>query len=674
MSPVRRHVVGRTDELETIHQYFQSDASAPRALVIEGEAGIGKTTLWMAGLDHARGRGMRVLTSRPTKADQTLAFAGLGDLLDTVVGELLPSLTTARRNALEAALLLGDVGDRVEPRALGVAVRDVLTLLAADGPLLIAVDDVQWLDGSSASALGFAVRRLEAPLAVLLTRRVEPGTDRSELEGAIATNPVGHVRVGPLSLEATQAVIRTDLDRAIARPTLVRIHATAGGNPFYALELARALGDHVDPTVPLPVPASLDELMAARLAGLPDETRLGLGLVAAAGEPSWMLLRAAGVEPALLEPAFAANVLESTASAVRFSHPLLASTYYGRLTPVRRREMHRLLAGLRTEPVERARHLALATDTPDGQIAATLEAAAELATARGAIPAAAALRQHALRLTPPDADDDVHRRTVALARALHSVADVSRATALARGLLDRTPAGPRRAETLVLLYDIASDDRDGPGLIREALEHAADDPVLQVRILQVLGWDLRFDEGTAAAEPYAEAALAVAEGLADDELLASSLAVAAASRLHLGKPGATELAERAYALVSTIDNLAVRADVAGYLLTTSIATRDFDRQRSLLEPLCDELTEHAEWLAAGAFWALALVECFTGRLHLAADLAARAHQFGAIYNPGQDQVADLYLDALIAVHRGILGEAGLAATEALDLAREQLPS
>ena len=136
----------------------------------------------------------------------------------------------------------------------------------------MAVDDVQWLDPPSADALAFALRRVDCPLSLLLARRVGTDAQLSELERALAPDAVEHLRVGPLSMGAIQAVLRETLDRTFPRPTLVRIHEASGGNPFYALELARALRPDIDPTQPLAVPETLEGLVAARLAGLPVRT------------------------------------------------------------------------------------------------------------------------------------------------------------------------------------------------------------------------------------------------------------------------------------------------------------------------------------------------------------------------------------------------------------------
>jgi predicted ATPase len=234
-------VVGRDNELRTLREFIERRREGAAALVLDGEAGIGKTTLWRAGTALAAERRLRTLVAQPAHAERQLANAGLGDLLDGVIDESLPRLPTPRRDALEVALLRTEPsGSAPEPRAVGVAVVSVLASLADEGGLVIAVDDEQWLDASSASLLEFALRRLlDAPIALLVTRRTgEPGP---RLERALGDERVEHLAVEPLSLGATHTLIRRRLGSSLQRPTLLRVHQTSGGNPFFALELARAL-------------------------------------------------------------------------------------------------------------------------------------------------------------------------------------------------------------------------------------------------------------------------------------------------------------------------------------------------------------------------------------------------------------------------------------------------
>ncbi len=194
-------IVGRDEELGSLAAFLDRTAEGLATVVLEGAAGIGKSTLWVAGVEAARTRGFRVLLSRPAEAERGLAHAGLGDLFENVLESVLPALSAPRRRALEVALLVEDATHRSDPRTLGVAVRSALEALVAERPLVLAVDDVQWLDPSSASALAFALRRLQQQsILVLLARRLGEEAVTSELERAIEGERIERLPVGPLSL------------------------------------------------------------------------------------------------------------------------------------------------------------------------------------------------------------------------------------------------------------------------------------------------------------------------------------------------------------------------------------------------------------------------------------------------------------------------------------------
>jgi predicted ATPase len=284
---VASEIVSREEELALLHAFIGREREGPAALVLEGEAGIGKSTLWLAGVEHARARGLRVLSSRPAEAERGLAYVGLDDLFEGVLDDVLPRLSAPRRRALEVALLMDEAsGDPVDRRAVAVAVRSVLQLLGETEPLLIAVDDVQWLDPSSSSALAFAVRRLGSTrVLLLLARRLVDVAQPIGPEQALDAEHVQRVAVGPLSVGALHRFLRDRLGRPFARQTLLRIHERSGGNPFFALELGRALDENVGPLQPLPVPETLEELVGARINALPTSTRQALTLASALGSP-----------------------------------------------------------------------------------------------------------------------------------------------------------------------------------------------------------------------------------------------------------------------------------------------------------------------------------------------------------------------------------------------------
>jgi len=234
----------------------------------------------------ARERGFLVLSAQVAEAERLLAHVGLGDLFEEVLDEVLPALTVPRRRALEFTLLRkeADAGHTVDPRALGVATHDALHSLARRRRLLIAIDDVQWLDDASAQALAFALRRSrDENLVLMLARSTGSGLQVSEVERGLDPAQVERLSVGPLSLGALHGIVKTRLGLTVPRPTLVRLHETSGGNPFYALELARAsdAASAADTAHPLPLPESLERLVAGRLRELSPAPREALSAVPA---------------------------------------------------------------------------------------------------------------------------------------------------------------------------------------------------------------------------------------------------------------------------------------------------------------------------------------------------------------------------------------------------------
>ncbi len=655
-------VVGRDEELSVVAAFVDESRDGPAALVLEGDAGIGKSTLWQAGVERARAHGLVVLASRPAEAEAGLAHAALGDLLEGVIDDVLPSLSVPRRRALEVALLRDVPVEPVDERALAVAVRDAFQLLADPGPLLLAIDDVQWLDRPTSNAAAFALRRLGAArVLVLLARRLseDARSDEPELERGLGAERSRRLRVGPLSVGALHRVLRDRLDRPFARQTLLRIHERSGGNPFFALEVARALGDDVDPLAPLPVPATLEELLDARIGGLPAATRDALALASALGAVSESLLERAGVALDALEPAAAAHVIERQKGTVRFSHPLLSSALYLGLGDGRR-DVHARIAAVVDDPLLRARHVALSRDAPDRAVAAELDRASEQARERGAPAVAAELAEHALRLTPAAAPDERRRRALAAARAHQTAGEWTHARALASGLLAETAAGPWRAEALVLLAELAAAD-DSVALLGAALREASD-PALRSAIYCRLAWAHRFRSGV----DYAGPALELAEQLDDDVLRARAAAVHALLAWFRGEADAdARLRLVASDLASAVggDRLVQEATQAiVYTLPPADA-------RALLEREYQVWYERDEPRSARALWGLAWVELRAGHLELAAAHASDAHDIAIQY--GLEVPQDHLPIAVVAVHRGQLDLARLHSERALELAEVQ---
>ena len=364
-----------------------------------------------------------------------------------------------------------------------------LRSLAQDGPIVLAVDDLQWLDVGSARALRFALRRLDAePVGVLATLRGDAG-DPLGAAGLLPPGRCAALDLGPLGLEALRRALGGTFG-AISRPSLHRIHAISGGNPLYAIELARGLRDG-DPHLP----DSLQAALASRLDGVPcalgRPARGGLG--ARAHRRARAARPAAGADvDALLDEAEERELLVVDEDLrVRFSHPLIGSAVYGRMRPRKRQALHARLAAGSGDPDVRARHLALSTDVPDAAVAALLDAAADRARRREAFELAADFAGHALRLTPPGDAADAQQRALAEIQDRGVAGEVRRALALADALVARTPPGPARCEALLARGSL-EDDTFGTSVarLRQALADAGDDASLRARALNHLGWTL----------------------------------------------------------------------------------------------------------------------------------------------------------------------------------------
>ena len=450
-------VVGRDEELAAIGAFLDGVWSGPRALVFAGEAGIGKTLLWETGVAQAKGRVGRVLSGRGAEAEASLSFAALSEVVGPVFDEVSLSLAAPRRRALAVALLLAEPGEeRPDAHAIGLAVLDALRVLAADGPVVVALDDAQWLDPASADVLGVALRRLEDDhVGVLATFRTGYQTAGPlELERTFPHERLERRLVGPLSLSGVQQLVRERLALELTRLELARFHEATAGNAYYALELGRELlrtGTRPAAGRALRVPESLRGLLASRLSRLPAETIDVLVVAAALARPTVELVAAIyGDEEsvlAALEGAVREGVIELDELRIRFAHPLLASVCYEQAPVWKRRAVHRALADVVADSEEQARHLALAAAGPDAVAAGRLEAAAEHAAARGATAAAAELAELAVGLTPDDLALTRKRRL--LAAHFHRLAGNSdKSLTILKALVAEAAPGPERADVL----------------------------------------------------------------------------------------------------------------------------------------------------------------------------------------------------------------------------------
>ncbi len=383
-----RELVGRTAELEALRAGCEAARGGLAAVVVQGPPGIGKTAVWEAGRALAAEAGLRVLSCRAARPEAGLPFTALGDLLGPVHAQV-GGLPEPQARALRVALLLEDPGEApVDVRALGLA---LVALLRDVGPAALFVDDLQWLDPASAAVLAFALRRLgEAPVLLAATVRRERQDDpRPELLAVVERGALRVVDVGPLARDEMYRLLRAELGRPPPRGLLSRVEELSGGNPLYAIELARAIAAGTD-ALPAGLPATLRELVAHRIDGLPPPARDALLVVAAVPDATPALVTGVVGDPGALAQAQDGGAVVVERGRVRLAHPLLAGAADD-VEPGRRRELHRRIAAALTDAVARATHLGLAAVPPDPGVAADLEAAAALAAARGAPFAAATL-------------------------------------------------------------------------------------------------------------------------------------------------------------------------------------------------------------------------------------------------------------------------------------------
>lgn len=655
MRPISEEIVGRTEELGSIEEFLSG--ASPAALVLEGEPGIGKTTVWTAGAALAAARGVRVLQTRPTEAETSLPFTGLGDLLADVPAALRQSLPPPQRHALAVALLEADAGPRPpDARTIGVALLGVLVALAAERGTLVAIDDLQWLDAPTGAALAFAARRLrDAPVRFLLARR--PAEEPVTLAQAFPPERRRTLSLEPLRLGALHRLLRTHLNLTVPRPTLRRIEEISGGNPFFALELGRALGRRrLEADVTLPT--SLRRLIGERFEALPAATREALLVVALAAEPTEELVEAALGRPPALGPAIDAEFVVVTARHIRFAHPLFAA-YVAEQTGARERDrVHLRLAAAIAEPERRAHHLASATQAgPEPAVADALDEAARRAHARGASSSAAAFSERALALTGTDDPAWSHR---AMAAGLHyaEAGDAERAETLLRSAVAALPAGRDRAAALVRLVSLPRTLADEAALAQQALAESDGDPGVRGRARLALAYAARMRGDQRAALAEVRDAAGDARRAQDDSLLVSALADLGwlETILGLGDPEAS--LREALALSATTAPANSISDARMNLAQRSMWLDRHDEARALLAAAYDDaLARGDDQPLAPIRTYLARVELRAGRLRRALELADEAHDIAEQAAFDQQRGAALGVQAMIHAQLGDLGRA-----------------
>ncbi|MBE1548005.1 ATP/maltotriose-dependent transcriptional regulator MalT [Mycobacterium sp. OAS707] len=630
--------MNRFGKLAAVGDFLTEASAQPSCLVVDGEAGIGKTTLWLAAIAQARERGFRVLSAQAGQAESWLAYAAAADLVGEIEASVLDQLPEVQRVALDRVLLRSDLsgGMPCDQRVVATAFLSVVEGLAHTTPVLVAIDDVQWLDPSSKAILAFVARRLTGRVGVLVTERSQRGVETATSWLRLRRpDGVERIRVRPLSLGRLRDLFDEKLGRSFPRPTIVRIAEISGGNPYFALELARTMLTG-SPSEESDLPATLADLVRARIGRLDTQAQEMLLATACSAEPTVDLLaRATGnsIEQTveLLEEAESEDIIGIDGNHVQFSHPLLARGVYTDATPSRRRAMHRALADVEALPELKAKHLALATTNTDPVTLRALDEGADAARARGAPAAAAELVESAIRL-----GGDTPSRRLRAADHYFQAGDNKRARALLEPTISQLEPGPQRATALTLSAEMLIADgsfEQAVDLLWTALSDAADDHPLLVQILLLLSNSLiatcEYDESL----HHTRQAVVLAEELGNPMLSSQALAMWVKVSCMCGQ-GVDELSlSRALELEDPELDVPypMRASTA-YALTLAWTGRLAEARRQMYEVRRHCIERGAEGLLMDLSLHCALIEIWRGSFvdaaQIATDAMERAEQLG----------------------------------------------
>ncbi|MEU9157441.1 AAA family ATPase [Streptomyces sp. NPDC048417] len=426
-------VVGRRAELSRLRELVAPPHTESHVLLLLGDPGLGKTALLAEAARAAGAAGMQVLATTGRESERDLAFAGLHQLLRPVL-DRVAGLPPRQAEALRGAFGFSADPAPPDPLLTGIAVLTLLSELSDERPLLVAVDDTQWLDRASLDALAFTARRLESERLVLLAGargHVPPAGFERDLP-QLLLRPLTRVDAG-LLLDAQPCPPHGRLREQVL--------AQAAGNPLALIELARMIAADPDAghrwtAEPLPLTGQLTAITAARYATLPPAARSALLLAATADSPD-LATAIPGLSADTLAPAEAAGLIRLDTPGPRFAHPLTRSAVYHAATFAERAAAHRQVAdALRGQPDRHAWHLAAAALEPDEKLATLLEESAAQAQRRGGAAAAARALERAAGLSP--AEPDRARRLLAAADLARSAGQADWVRELAGRVLTLT--------------------------------------------------------------------------------------------------------------------------------------------------------------------------------------------------------------------------------------------
>ncbi len=678
-------VVGRDVELAAVERALDEVGLGFAAIVVCGDPGIGKTTVWRHGVAAAQARGFQVIRCCPAEPETWLSFSGLADLMAEVPGHALDALPGPQRDALDVALLKRAAPRRgADHRAISTAVTGVVRHLAAAVPVVVAVDDLHWLDAATAEVLAYLLRRLVSePVLLLATVRDSPGLLPAGLDQILSGDRVRRVRLGSLAARELYELVRDRTGLTMAWPELLRLHEASCGSPLLAVEIARALSQshaRLAPGEPLPIPESIAALVTERVSALPAATLTALLAASAMAHPTVGQIRAAlsangevfpGSAEGLLDSAEDCGVLCLRDGVVRFAHPLFSSAIYAAAPSARRRRMHRHLAALVNDDGERAWHMALAVPGPDREVAAAVEKAARAAHARGATSAAAELWELASRRTPGSDPGDAAERTVAAALCLLLVGDAGRARSMLEEVTAGMTAGPQLARALLVLATVVyyqHSSTTAVALCRRALAEAGGDRLLRASIHLRAAWFAEQD--TSACVSDAEAAVALLESgetAADPDMQACALLARGYYGFLAGRGIAAGDLARARSLVSRYNRSWEWAG-AQFFLCQWTRSLDLPAARTDCRALLQQAADHGDEPGiASAHFHLAEIECWLG--HPRQGKAHAAEAAAAFQQTGHKRLSSLacYIQALPDAYLGQTDTARAAARRGIEI-------
>jgi DNA-binding CsgD family transcriptional regulator len=591
----RPAIVGRDDELAVGDRFLEAIETRPASLFVEGEPGIGKTTVWTEIAARARGRGHLVLISRPERSEVELPFAGLMDLVGDRA-DLLAGLPKPQRRALEIALVRAepDPTETVPALATSAAFLSILTLLAAESPVVVAIDDLQWLDPATLRVVGFAARRLGSlRVGLLAAVRVASALDPSVPRVDVGVD-VERIALGPLPMASLYHVVERHLGLSLQRSALMRIDAASGGNPILALELARAGGDRgfAASDGRMPIPSNVTVLVSRRVSGLPEATRRALLRCSALARPTVELVSAETLQPAVDD----GLVTIEADGRIRFAHPLFASAVYSMAPADRRAEVHCWISKRVDDPDERTRHADLASTKRDARLAGRLHEAAERARQKGAPEAAAELEERAVARTPLDQRSVLVERQLRAAEHHERAGDIERGMALANEVLGGSSDAAIRARAHWLIAEIAYGQSFGAAirLLEAATQEPGADPA------QVAQLELHLSFAHMALMDLAKSLAHVrrAENLAASGAEPGLVAEILASRVYIEMIKEDQLDRRALrrslALEDPHRESPIQVRPTQFAATIDMLFGRLDRARSTLDVLRIDIVESGE--------------------------------------------------------------------------------